>query len=41
MALLPPELPARLDALLHVEADHRLRPYRSSRPRPGCRHPRR
>jgi len=24
MALVPPELPARLDALLHVETDHRL-----------------
>jgi Domain of unknown function (DUF4158) len=35
MALLPPELPARLDALLHVEADHRLSPLHMLKTPPG------
>ena len=35
MALLPPELPARLDALLHVEADHRLLPLQVLKTPPG------
>ena len=38
MALLPPEFPARLDALLHVEADHRPHLSKSPRPRLACRH---
>jgi TnpA family transposase len=35
MALLPPDLPARLDALLHVEADHRLSPLQVLKTPPG------
>ena len=35
MALLPPELPARLDALLHVEADHRFSPLHRLKTPPG------
>jgi Domain of unknown function (DUF4158) len=35
MALLPPEFPARLDALLHVEADHRLSPLHMLKTPPG------
>jgi hypothetical protein len=35
MALLPPDLPARLDALLHVETDHRLSPLHELKTPPG------
>jgi hypothetical protein len=35
MALLPPDLPARLDALLQVEADHRLSPLHALKTPPG------
>jgi TnpA family transposase len=35
MALLPPEMPARLDALLHVETDHRLSPLHLLKTPPG------
>jgi hypothetical protein len=35
MALLPPEIPVRLDALLHVEADHRLSPLHMLKTPPG------
>src|SRR5437899_9753935 len=35
MALLPPALPARLDALLQVEADHRLSPLHALKTPPG------
>lgn len=35
MAVFPPELPARLDALLHVEADHRLSPLHRLKIPPG------
>ena len=35
MALLPPDLPARLDALLQVAADHRLSPLHALKTPPG------
>src|SRR5215475_7726643 len=35
MALLLPDLPVRLDALLHVEADHRLSPLHALKAPPG------
>src|SRR5262249_25152503 len=35
LALFPPELPARLDALLHVEAGHRLSPLQVLKTPPG------
>ena len=35
MALLPPDLPARLDALLHVAPDHRLSPLHVLKTPPG------
>jgi Tn3 transposase DDE domain/Domain of unknown function (DUF4158) len=35
MALLPPDLPARLDALLHVATDHRLSPLHELKTPPG------
>jgi hypothetical protein len=41
MALLPSDLPARLDALLHVEADPRLSPLQVLKTPPGMPTPRR
>jgi hypothetical protein len=35
MALLPSEMPPRLDVLLHVEADHRLSPFHVLKTPPG------